>query len=189
MFQHFSIDIETLSARADAAILTVGVTPFNMDGEVGESFLARVDWQSNLDTGRHIDPETLRWWMRQSDAAREEIVKPGEHLTVVLSKTVDFLRTHGDERGYSVWGNGSSFDVTILEDAFKKEEPFVIPWAYNAPRDLRTLVAAAEALADFDKKSAPFEGTAHRADHDSRHQARIIQAAYAALADNMKETP
>lgn len=180
-YKHFSIDLETFSTRADAVILAVGVTAFTLEGTIGPTFYRRVDWQSNLDAGRHLDPGTIRWWLGQSDAARAEIVKPGVSLGVVLNELQTwFLHQTDGDPDFQVWGNGASFDEGILCDAYRRLR-LPEPWRYNAARDLRTLVWAAGELTGFNKTDVPFEGDAHRADHDSAHQARVIVAAYKTL--------
>ena len=75
-----------------------------------------------------------------------------------------------------VWGNGSSFDIAILEYWYNKLG-LCIPWNFWNVRDLRTIVE----VAGIDKRSIPFEGEQHNALDDAKHEAKILLACYEAL--------
>ena len=64
------VDLETLSTRSNALILTIGAVPFNNTGDVsvGEElyFYQRVSLDSYQDCfSFHMDYKTLVWWMKQ----------------------------------------------------------------------------------------------------------------------------
>ena len=66
MTTHAMIDLETLSTRPDATIVTLGAIKFNPhtveEPHTGLYIRFNVDEQSDL--GRHVDDGTLEWWSR-----------------------------------------------------------------------------------------------------------------------------
>lgn len=177
-----SIDLETLSTRHDAAILSIGATQFDRNtGEIGDKFYREVCIDSAIENG-HVSGSTLSWWMQQSERARELFAETRWKLS--LGGALNDLQVFVERRpAAKVWGNGATFDITILEQAYAKSGRSA-PWEYWNIRDLRTLVDAAEANG-FDKASIPFEGTAHNALDDAVHQAKIASAAWRAVTNRI----
>jgi len=176
---HVMIDLETLGTAQDAAIISVGACRFDvMTGEIGDTFYRRVDWDSALKT-RSVTGSTIKWWLQQSKDAISEIVAPGLGYSEVLWSFSDWIRTTtpGADR---VWGNGSTFDISILENAFREKE-LPMPWHYWNTRDVRTIADLASHL--INKHEIPFEGTAHNALDDAKHQAKYVAAMYAAIKE------
>jgi len=169
----YCLDLETLSTRYDAYILVIACVKFDIStGEILDS------WSENVrcpeDGTFHISVETVMWWMKQSEEARHRLTKQDLHMTIddALSNLTEFLH----EDGY-IWGNGATFDITILEHAYQKAHAQKPPWDFWDVRDMRTIIDVAE-CAGFNRKTIVFEGTAHIALHDAKHQARVISAAY-----------
>lgn len=171
-----SIDLETLGTAPGATILSIGAARFNRDtGEVAEPFYCVINIEKEC--ALSVDPATLKWWLLQSESARLTIAGKDlgaryRSLDAALFELTTLVQS-GVER---VWGNGATFDISFLENAYRQKS-MLIPWHYRAPRDMRTIVDAAEGLG-FDPKALPFEGTAHRADHDAVHQAKVIAASW-----------
>lgn len=176
-----SIDLETLSTAQDAAILSIGATKFNRHtGEIGETFYIEVDIDDAMKYGS-VSGSTLAWWMQQGDSAKRLFRDAGadvDNLKWSLYHALHQLHTFIDENygGVCVWGNGATFDISILEHAYSGVG-FKEPWAFWNIRDLRTLVDAASELG-FDKGAIQFAGTAHNAKDDAIHQAKIAIAAW-----------
>lgn len=173
-----SIDLETLSTRGDAAVLSIGVTAFDrMTGALGPRLHVNINIDDAIKHG-HVSGSTLAWWMQQEAAAKEVAFNGDSGLASALSALSSFI---GTLPGVRVWGNGATFDIGILEYAYKKigVPP---PWLFYNIRDMRTIVDLAEDMG-FDKRSIVFEGTAHNAGDDSAHQARVISAAYKHVTD------
>jgi hypothetical protein len=173
-----SIDLETLGNRSDAPILSIGATAFNRHtGKLSATYYTLVDMDDALRHGR-IRASTLKWWMQQDDAARTYVFGSKPNLEPVslyeaLRGLNDYVRAQ--PANVCVWGNGSSFDISILEHAFDSVADtshlgFGEEWKFWSVRDMRTIVDAA----DLGKGAIPFEGTAHHAGDDSRHQAKVI---------------
>lgn len=171
-----SIDLETMATTPDAMILSIGAAWFDRDtGEVQTPPFYRVIIIT-AGPARKMDPSTVQWWLLQSEPARLAVA--GKDLTgsCTLADALDELSVVIESGVERVWGNGTMFDLSILEDAYRQIRVRV-PWHYRAPRDMRTLVDAAQALG-FDPQSISFKGDMHRADHDAVHQARVISAAW-----------
>jgi hypothetical protein len=88
MSTHGMIDLETLSTRPDATVLTLGAIKFDpyTDAEPHSGLYIRlnVDEQSHLN--RHVDEGTLEWWGRQDEKIREEAL--GDEDRVLLEDTI-----------------------------------------------------------------------------------------------------
>ncbi len=175
----FMIDIETLDTASTAVILSIGAVIFDPKGGYisPQKFYAVVDLESQLNK-RTISASALKFWMtKELDEERQNIFSS---INSTLGKVLNSLdrwmynfRLANDLKDTPVWSHGPSFDIAILEDAYKSVR-FPIPWAYNAPRDTRTIFE----LAEFDFKNYPREGKFHNALDDALHQARCVQLAW-----------
>ena len=142
------IDLETLSTRSNACIVVIAAIKFSNDNEYPETmlqkdlnkmdiFYRRIKFDTN--SKYHTDINTINWWHQQPE---EIYYESFEHPDRVLLKEalIDFTKWIGTSKDQiKIWGNGSSFDVTILGEAFEIEglKPC---WAYWNVRDLRTLL-------------------------------------------------
>lgn len=131
---HIMIDLETAGKRGGAKILTVGARCFNLNGPTSVSFygrIARYGWTPSF----HEDEDTIAWWNEQSEEARKEAFGGTDAPEKVLRDLADWTR---DLAPTTVWAKGTNFDVTITEAAFF-EYGVEFPWAYNAPRCMRSV--------------------------------------------------
>jgi hypothetical protein len=167
------IDLETLGLTPNAAFISLGACRFSPEtAQIGDSFYERINWETAMD-GREVTPATLRWWMQQGDDARLEIIKPGRNMKDVLDSLYFWLGSD-----CVVWGNGSTFDISILEDAYR-QCGINIPWKFWNVRDVRTVVDLAKGLVD--KNDVAQEGTAHNALGDAVYQAKYVSKMWQAL--------
>lgn len=176
----FSIDIETLSTRYDAAILSIGCVQFNRDtGEIGPRFYKEVCIDNSLKIG-HVSASTLTWWVEQSRGARSMFGNKGkEPLANALHLLAGFIRREAAPR---VWGNGATFDIGILEYAFVHGgHGLEAPWHFTKIRDMRTIVDAAQAIGCDPWHYVPRVGVAHHAGDDAEYQAKIISVCWQAV--------
>ncbi len=155
------IDIESLGTTPGSAILSIGVVMFGPAG-LGETFHAPVLLQSCTAVGLTIDPNTIAWWMQQSDTARAAAFRDdAEALAVVLYRfSTWFTEVHAERP----WCHGATFDVPVLEAAYKACG-IVPPWKFWNVRDTRTLYELAGVKVDRN------EGTHHNALDDALAQA------------------
>ena len=165
--RHAMIDLETLSLRPSAYILTIAARLFDpTTGEGGESLVVHV---ASDQPGRHIDPETVRWWMTQEAAARSEAwSNDAAYINYALLSLYDFLK---DVR--RVWCKGPSFDAVILEHAYRAQH-LQCPWLFHQVRDVRTVV-------DLAGVKVERTNTAHVALADVDYQIEQVCEAYRVL--------
>jgi hypothetical protein len=129
------LDLETLGKRPGAKILTIGARDFDLSGPAAGFFYGRIDrdlWKPSF----HEDPDTLAWWEEQVQEARDEAFGGTDDPARVLS---DFAAWFKASDVATAWCKGTHFDVTILEAAFH-EYGIPVPWVYNAPRCMRSVV-------------------------------------------------
>jgi hypothetical protein len=171
-----SIDIETLGKNYNAAVIAIGAAAFNRrTGKIGPTYYAKID---RKDATRHgaSDPKTLQWWSRQTQEARTlsfEASIDDVPLLDGLRGLSDFFRNQG--ASVCPWGNGATFDVTILEHAYLALGNGLVPaWEWWMTRDLRTAIE----LSGIDPDAIEFDGVRHHAMHDAIHQAKIAIACF-----------
>lgn len=166
-FANYMVDIETFSTETNAAIVSIGAVFMSFDrGFLGSEFYYSIDLKSSVDSGGHMQPETVGWWMQQSDEARKILFKNTVSLRHALLGLSDFLDSHdGDPR---VWGNGATFDNVILRSAYKSEK-IDFPWHFKNDMCYRTEVNLNPEIEKDER-----EGTYHNALDDAKFQARHL---------------
>jgi hypothetical protein len=153
------LDLETLGHKPGSVIVAVGAVKFG-DCQILETFYERVDAESCVAIGLKLDAATVLWWMKQSDAARKELLLPAQPIGYVLGKFSAWLGSGEVE----VWGNGASFDNVLLADAYDRAG-YPRPWKYFNDRCYRTVKAM------HPKVPLLRSGTHHNALDDARTQA------------------
>lgn len=114
------LDLETLGTTPGSAIIAIGAVKFGAS-EIHSEFYQRVDIKSCVAAGLTMDPDTVMWWLQQPDEARLEITKEGQVLPSVLQFFYEWCYTaHRDTQEIEMWGNGASFDNTLLAVAYSK---------------------------------------------------------------------
>lgn len=171
------IDLETMGSGPDAAIIAIGAVPFDIEKqELGEGFYVAVDLQSSVDMGGVIDPQTVLWWMQQSDQARGEFKRPGAPISTGLFQFSSWIGGIGQFNTRRVWGNGASFDNVILAGAYRRQK-MTVPWQFWNERCYRTVKAMYPAI------KMQRTGTYHNALDDAESQARHLIAMLAAAKE------
>lgn len=170
--RHVMIDLETMSTKQGAAIVSIGAVKF--DPRVGkidlkDTFYQKLHWKNQ---GRHICPDTKQWWSKQSKEARAGL----NGTTELEDSLFDLGFWLPDD--CKVWGNGSVFDISILENALDQHS-MSHPWKFWNVRDCRTIKDLYESLrGGFDGKVG---GVAHNALDDAIHQAKYINYMWAKI--------
>ncbi|HFQ6938158.1 TPA: 3'-5' exoribonuclease [Klebsiella variicola] len=178
-YVHVMVDLETMGKKHNAPIVAIGAVVFDpATGSIGESFYKVVCLESSVDWGAVIDPSTVIWWLKQSSEARSAIVNDDAiPLLDVLLQFREFVSDNvaGGSKKAQVWGNGASFDNSILRSSYDCiAEDY--PWEYWNDRDVRTMVELGQAIGFDPKTTIPFEGDRHNALADAIHQARYVSA-------------
>ncbi|CAH6119647.1 MULTISPECIES: exonuclease [Klebsiella] len=178
-YVHVMVDLETMGKKYNAPIVAIGAVVFDpATGSIGESFYKVVCLESSVNWGAVIDPSTVIWWLKQSSEARSAIVNDDAiPLQDALLQFREFVSDNvaGGSKKAQVWGNGASFDNSILRSSYDCiAEDY--PWEYWNDRDVRTMVELGQAISFDPKTTIPFEGSRHNALADAIHQARYVSA-------------
>jgi len=187
LFTHLMLDLETMGKKPGAPIVSIGAVFFDpATGETGGEFYRVVCLESSMNFGARPDAGTILWWLKQSPEARSAIlVDDALGLVEALEQFSDFIAENASNGPKSVqlWGNGSSFDCTIIEAAFELADcPFPVPhWNY---RDVRTVVEMGKAIGMNSRYEIPFEGDQHHALADALHQVKYVSAIWQRLTAN-----
>lgn len=146
------LDLETMGRGHHAAIIEIGAVAFDrstlelIPAENGGEFSALITLDSVVKTGGTLTPDTIMWWMQQSDAARSrfaDAVMPHNQALWRFKNWLSLLASgcagiDGTLNG--IWGNGAVFDNVILASAFEREG-IPVPWTYKQDRCYRTMRA------------------------------------------------
>lgn len=187
LFTHLMVDLETMGNKPGAPIVSVGAVFFDpASGTTGAEHYQVINLESSMSFGARPDASTILWWLKQSPEARSAIVVDDTvGLVEALEQLLDFIAENAanGSKNVQLWGNGSSFDCSLLEAAFEMADtPFPIPhWNY---RDVRTVVELGNAVGLNARYDIPFEGDQHNALADARHQAKYVSAIWQRLTAN-----
>lgn len=164
------LDLETLSTRPDATILTFGAVKFDpYSRDIGQGIYVKVDVDEQIALGRHVDNDTVEWWRRQADDVREEALGEQDRIgldafTAALNKFIVGTK--------NIWAQGPVFDIVILENLYRQlGKP--APWYYWQIRDSRTLLSTYGDPRDRNKQGL------HNALEDCISQAEAVQIVFA----------
>lgn len=170
------IDCESLGIANNAVILSVGMIGMDMDQlEVIENFqfYERLDAGECQRRGMTIDASTVEWWMRQDQAAREEVFghrrgHPVSFPDEAASHIFNWINNVFGHKELNIWSNGNR-DVVWLENLFKVCG-VEVPWAYHQVRDFRTMIRTFGHLIE----APPDRPVAHHALEDAKWQAEAL---------------
>lgn len=161
------LDLETLGLTADSVILSIGAVKFTMDGFISDkAFYAVCSLASQ--SQRHINADTLAWWMGQSEMAKAVFTDPGK--IPLDSALADLHHWFGSNDKMLLWSNGADFDIPMINHALRVHgfDPLTKHWNHRCFRTLKQEYAMVQ--------KPPFEGTQHNALIDAIHQAKWAQA-------------
>ncbi|EGN0230170.1 3'-5' exoribonuclease [Escherichia coli] len=184
VWNHLSVDLETMGKNPDAPIISIGAIFFDpQTGDMGPEFSKTID----IDTaGGVIDRDTIKWWLKQSREAQSAIMTDEIPLDDALLQLREFIDENSGEFFVRVWGNGANFDNVILRRSYERQG-IPCPWRWSNDRDVRTIVELGKAI-DFDARTAiPFEGVRHNALDDARYQAKYVSAIWQKLIPNQAD--
>tara|TARA_R110000764_G_scaffold96377_1_gene180484 strand:- start:128 stop:706 length:579 start_codon:yes stop_codon:yes gene_type:complete len=160
------VDLETLATTPDAHILTIGlVAMHDMDNTLYIHVKRNAEMKQHV---RKVDPDTEGWWFKQSPEAQHEAFNQTNavELDVALHQITEWFQADNMKK---IWSHGSTFDVTMLENAYRQCN-IPVPWRYWDVRDTRTVIDVGQRAVG--KKLEPTrEGTHHNALDDAIHQA------------------
>lgn len=171
MYTEVMIDLETMDVGPNAAIVAIGAVAFNRDDigiiEENPTFYTTIDLTSAMAYGGTVSGDTVLWWLKQEEAAREQLYRESnETLMNTLMGFKEWLTLYCDTQNVKIWGNGANFDNVILANAYRNcnMQP---PWNFWNDRCYRTLKAENPNVIP-----ASFNGVQHNALHDAVNQAQ-----------------
>lgn len=182
-FGDIMVDLETLGTRQDAIVLEISAVEFNSHtGEIGEVFDVKLDIDDQVSYYRRsLSRETLQWWFKQDEEARKNVFDEYSirfNMTAALYEFRNFVNrcdnkcySNSDRRVVKLWGNGSIFDLGILQNMYETCLLNVkLPWKFWAVNDVRTIVD----INPDAKKNCKFDGTPHCAVDDCKHEIKYL---------------
>ncbi|EFI6094559.1 exonuclease [Escherichia coli] len=184
VWNHLSVDLETMGTNPDAPINSIGCKFFDpATGEMGPEFSKAIDLETS---GGIIDRKTIKWWAKRSREAQSAIFTDEIPLDDALLQLREFINENSGESFVQIWGNGANFDNVILRRSYERQG-IPCPWRWSNDRDVRTIVELGKAI-DFDARTAiPFEGVRHNALDDARYQAKYVSAIWQKLIPNQAD--
>jgi hypothetical protein len=185
-YEHFTLDIETLSTEPNAVVLSFALAAFDPAGiaptQVYSEQYLNVDEQ--LRNGRHVSGSTLMWWLGMSPAARAvqtngtrervgvSLVYAARWIAEMTGELPDNSSNSGiiTSKVAKIWGNGKDFDCVVLGHLYR-QEGLPTPWEFRNTRCFRDLY-----IQHRDVQTASASGeVAHSAEGDARWEARHLQ--------------
>lgn len=156
------VDLEGLGTGPETTILTIAAQEFDPleRGSFGRDYYVRVSLESQED--RSIEQGTIDWWATQPIEVKEEAFS--EENRVPLREALGGLHRmiwHAKR----VWAQGPTYDMTILEHAYKSLS-MPLPWKYYSVRDSRTLFSLVPNLQRYP--------ASHHALEDCRRQILLL---------------
>ena len=186
------LDLETLGLCDNAVITQLSAVAFSIDdGTCLETFDRHISIKNSVIKGLKVDGASMEWWFKQKDKIYEDVFIKALNSQVLLEDTlkeftswINLLKsTYGiDHRAnVNVWGNGALADNKWIRQAYKVCN-MEAPWGFYEDRDVRTLVELGLRLFKYDYKQVKFEGTAHNALDDCKHQIKFCSEIYNKLS-------
>ena len=180
MTKHVMLDLETLGTGPTSAVISIGAAAFDPWGKadsITQTFDQHVNIESAMKYGR-VDAGALKFWVLHAPDSARVALRVGQRekavdLDEALIGFTDWLNFAVRPDGaltdsVCVWGDGATFDNVLLRNAYTVTG-LDCPWGYRMDRCFRTL----KNMSKYKPKT--FDGTAHDAADDARHQALWLQ--------------
>lgn len=153
--RRYMIDFETFGTSPNACVVQIGAASFDKTKQLK----ININPQDAQRNGARIDADTVMWWLKQSDAARNSLsTPPGIEEFLAWQQLNDFLKD-----AQEIWSH-ATFDFVILAEALKRLG--IKPsFSYRCARDIRTLQALHPPQVKVERK-----GVHHDALDDCLHQ-------------------
>lgn len=171
------IDIETLGKKPGSMILSVGAAVMDLEELV---IIDQAYWVLDTKEQEHafIDPDTVLWWMNQSNEARA-VFRKLIPRSDAAEFTAEFQALFDKHTTKTAWANGTNFDLPILGSYIHRYYPGpgemeeVVPWNHRW-QDMRSLATAMAEVLPYSQFYANNRGTAHNALDDAIRQANYV---------------
>ncbi len=176
---HIMLDIETLGLRPGAPVLSIAAVAFcPHTGGAQAALYDCIDPELAKAAADFVDPEVEAWWAEQDQEAAAEAFSGTRSPEEAVLELANFVSRFPNAK---VWGNGATFDVSILEHWIRSVEgEAAIAWQFWNIRDVRTVKDLIPGLANresFDRETM----IPHHALHDAMFQVRYVSAVIVAI--------
>lgn len=155
---HIALDIETLSTRSTAAVISIAAKCFTFsDSEeplpLGV-FFKTVNATTCAMYGLHFDQATVNWWQRQSEDAKRVHLCMGDIAVTIRDALLSLNEYYKSACNLAkslgqkplIWCQGTDFDIAILRNAYQVVLGTDAPWPHADVRDSRTFIHAIAGL-------------------------------------------
>lgn len=142
------IDFETLGTKDDSVVLSLGLAYFDdeieytWDSIQNNGICIKFQIKDQVLRGRKIYQDTLDWWKKQGEQAREVLKPSDEDITLDELGPImeEFFKEHGINASKATCWTRGKFDHNLLQDIFQTtlNQKCPIPW-WNV-RDIRTCI-------------------------------------------------
>lgn len=160
--KHIMLDLETLGVKPGCIVLSIGAVEFSPAG-VGREFYTVLSTADQATLGLVEDPDTVKWWSQQSEAARRVFREEQQPLAEALRLFAAFCASVAAPSRLALWGNGADFDNPILRAVFDAAK-IDAPWGKYNNRCYRTIKSLSEV-------KQPKPEVPHHALYDAKAQA------------------
>jgi DNA polymerase III epsilon subunit-like protein len=166
IYDEIMLDLETLSIRPNAAIVSIGAVRFSWKEGIRDAFSVNISAESNKDYKLRIDKDAIEWWAKQPKAAREVWQQDPKPLPEALQMFNDW---YGNSN-HPLWSCGTNFDIPLLEEAYIRTG-LQKPWKYYLVNDYRTVITL---FGLNNRELRKNDEMYHSAVHDAVAQAEIL---------------
>lgn len=170
------IDLETLGTGPDACVLSIGICAFGDNGVIDSQGWAihPSDWHGA------IQPDTVKWWMQQGEAAQKFSFEGNRTAQNVAQELSTWSKQWGGGDGEDeCWANDPDFDLVILRRWWQRIQDKgnlnigKFPFHYRTMRSCRTIYAEARRLG-ISYDGWALNHVAHNPIDDACSQARAV---------------
>lgn len=169
MANRVMIDLETLDTQPSAVIVSIGATRFGPGAwQPWDTFYLPVAFDPR--DGRTVSRSAVAWWMQQPVEVQAALSDPvAVPLSGALGQLMTWIRNGGADE-VEVWAGPATFDLAVLEHAYRAYGWANLPWKYNETRCYTTL------RKDHPEVPRQTPGIAHNALSDAIAQAQHVCA-------------
>ena len=160
------VDIETLSTKENALILSIGAVKFSLDNGIIDTFYVNLDPKTGKEYGRNIMKETIEWWDKQDIKAKKAVFVDAVDYKEGLESFIDWYGT----KSIPIWANSPYFDVKIIDSSLTAIGCEKYPWKYWDVLDFRTVLQ----LFGLDMRDLKRDTIKHNALDDAKFQAEQL---------------
>lgn len=132
------LDLETLDTQPSAAIISIGAVRFGPQGVEPNGFYLPVAFDQR--DGRTVSRDTIAWWLTQPAEVQAALTDSAAvPLSGALAQLFAWITNGNTGNGCEVWAGPATFDLAVLEHAYRANHWNKLPWKYNETRCYTTL--------------------------------------------------